>query len=144
MYIQKSQALLDYNEFPILFFLCCQHSKIKTHSHDHHDHFMHQCSTIHPRDDHFGIHQFSALLYDHHDHFMHQCNNIHLRDDHFGIYQFSALLYDYHDHFMHQCNTIHPRDGEIIRSSGGPRHLSTIPLKNSHLFKIVELENFLK
>ena len=28
--------------------------------------------------------------------------------------------------------------GEIIQSSGGPGHLSTIPLKNSHLFKITE------
>ena len=28
--------------------------------------------------------------------------------------------------------------GEIIESSGGPRHLSTIPLKNFHLFKIAE------
>ena len=28
--------------------------------------------------------------------------------------------------------------GEIIGSSGGPRHLSTIPLKNFHLFKIAE------
>ena len=27
---------------------------------------------------------------------------------------------------------------EIIESSGGPCHLSTIPLKNFHLFKIVE------
>ena len=63
MYMQKSLALLDYNEFPIFFFPCCQHSKIKTHSHDHHDHFMHQCSATHTRDDHFGIHQFSAPLY---------------------------------------------------------------------------------
>ena len=29
--------------------------------------------------------------------------------------------------------------GEIIESSGGPRHLSTIPLKNFHLFRIAEL-----
>ena len=29
--------------------------------------------------------------------------------------------------------------GEIIQSFGGPRHLSTIPLKDSYLFKIVEL-----
>ena len=29
--------------------------------------------------------------------------------------------------------------GEIIESSGRPRHLSIIPLKNFHLFKIVEL-----
>ena len=28
--------------------------------------------------------------------------------------------------------------GEIIEFSGGPRHLSTIPLKNFHLFKIAE------
>ena len=28
--------------------------------------------------------------------------------------------------------------GEIIQSSGGPRYLSTIPLKDSYLFKIVE------
>ena len=28
--------------------------------------------------------------------------------------------------------------GEIIQSSGGPRHLSTILLKGSHLFKIAE------
>ena len=28
--------------------------------------------------------------------------------------------------------------GEIIDSSGRPRHLSTIPLKNFHLFKIAE------
>ena len=28
--------------------------------------------------------------------------------------------------------------GEIIESSGGPRHLSTILLKNFHLFKIAE------
>ena len=28
--------------------------------------------------------------------------------------------------------------GEIIESSGGPRHLSTIPLKNFHLFKIAK------
>ena len=34
--------------------------------------------------------------------------------------------------------------GEIIQSSGGPRHLPTIPLKDSHLFKIAELEFFLK
>ena len=27
---------------------------------------------------------------------------------------------------------------EVIQSSGEPRHLSTIPLKDSHLFKIVE------
>ena len=32
-----------------------------------------------------------------------------------------------------------PTLGEIIQSSSGPRHLSTIPLKNSHLFKIAEL-----
>ena len=38
---------------------------------------------------------------------------------------------------------------EIIESSSGPRHLSTIPLKNFHLFKIAEsvinlcLKNFL-
>ena len=30
--------------------------------------------------------------------------------------------------------------GEIIQSSGGPRHLFTIPLKDYHLFKIAELE----
>ena len=29
--------------------------------------------------------------------------------------------------------------GEIIKSSGEPRHLSTILLKNFHLFKIAEL-----
>ena len=29
--------------------------------------------------------------------------------------------------------------GEIIESSGRPRHLSTIPLKNFHLFKITKL-----
>ena len=29
--------------------------------------------------------------------------------------------------------------GEIIESFGEPRHLSTIPLKNFHLFKIAEL-----
>ena len=28
--------------------------------------------------------------------------------------------------------------GEIIQSSGGPRHLSTIPLKDSYLFKMAE------
>ena len=28
--------------------------------------------------------------------------------------------------------------GEIIESSGRPRHLSTIPLKNFHLFKITK------
>ena len=28
--------------------------------------------------------------------------------------------------------------GEIIESSGGSRHLSTIPLKNFHLFKIAK------
>ena len=28
--------------------------------------------------------------------------------------------------------------GEIIKSSGGPRYLSTILLKNFHLFKITE------
>ena len=28
--------------------------------------------------------------------------------------------------------------GEIIQPSSGPHHLSTIPLKNSHLFKIAE------
>ena len=28
--------------------------------------------------------------------------------------------------------------GEIIESSNGPRHLSIIPLKNFHLFKIAE------
>ena len=27
---------------------------------------------------------------------------------------------------------------EIIESPGGPHHLSTIPLKNFHMFKIVE------
>ena len=27
---------------------------------------------------------------------------------------------------------------EIVKSSGEPRHLSTIPLKNFHLFKIAE------
>ena len=32
------------------------------------------------------------------------------------------------------CNKV----GEIIDSSGRPRHLSTIPLKNFHLFKIAE------
>ena len=31
-----------------------------------------------------------------------------------------------------------PSCGEIIESSGGPRYLSTIPLKNFHLFKIAE------
>ena len=31
-----------------------------------------------------------------------------------------------------------PELGEIIEISGGPRHLSTIPLKNFHLFKIAE------
>ena len=31
-----------------------------------------------------------------------------------------------------------PTVQEIIESSGGPRHLSTIPLKNFHLFKIAE------
>ena len=31
-----------------------------------------------------------------------------------------------------------PNAGEIIESSGGPRHLSTIPLKNFNLFKIAE------
>ena len=35
------------------------------------------------------------------------------------------------------------KTGEIIESSSGPRHLSTIPLKNFHLFKIAEsLINF--
>ena len=29
--------------------------------------------------------------------------------------------------------------GEIMLSFGGPRHLSIIPLKDSHLFKIAEL-----
>ena len=29
-------------------------------------------------------------------------------------------------------------NGEIIESSGGPRHLSTISLKNFYLFKIAE------
>ena len=33
----------------------------------------------------------------------------------------------------------HPQQGEIIESSGGPRHLSTISLKNFHLFKIAKL-----
>ena len=33
----------------------------------------------------------------------------------------------------------HPQQGEIIESSGGSRHLSTIPLKNFHLFKIAKL-----
>ena len=37
---------------------------------------------------------------------------------------------------------LHPnqllREEEIIQSSSGPRHLSTIPLKDSYLFKIVE------
>ena len=28
--------------------------------------------------------------------------------------------------------------GEIIESSGGPRHLYTIPLKTFHLFRIAE------
>ena len=32
-----------------------------------------------------------------------------------------------------------PLLGEIIELSGGPRHLSTIPLKNFHLFKIAKL-----
>ena len=32
-----------------------------------------------------------------------------------------------------------PTEGEIIYSFGGPRHLSIIPLKDSHLFKIAEL-----
>ena len=31
-----------------------------------------------------------------------------------------------------------PDFGEIIQYTGGPRHLSIIPLKNSHLFKIAE------
>ena len=33
---------------------------------------------------------------------------------------------------------LHPISGEIIESSSGPRHLSTIPLKNFLLFKIAE------
>ena len=32
----------------------------------------------------------------------------------------------------------HCPKGEIIKSSSGPRHLSTIPLKNFHLFKITK------
>ena len=31
-----------------------------------------------------------------------------------------------------------PHQREIIKSSSGPRHLSTIPLKNFHLFTIAE------
>ena len=38
--------------------------------------------------------------------------------------------------FIFQSN---PNAREIIESSGGPHHLSTIPLKNFHLFKITEL-----
>ena len=34
--------------------------------------------------------------------------------------------------------------GEIMESSGGLRHLSTILLKNFHLFKIVEINFYLK
>ena len=36
------------------------------------------------------------------------------------------------------CNCMYVRTREIIKSSGGPRHLSTIPLKNFHLFKIAK------
>ena len=34
--------------------------------------------------------------------------------------------------------SIHPNSRAIIQSSGRSRHLSTITLKDSHLFKIVE------
>ena len=36
---------------------------------------------------------------------------------------------------QNQCRLL---AGEIIKSSGRPHHLSIIPLKNFHLFKIVE------
>ena len=39
--------------------------------------------------------------------------------------------------YMIMCESIWC--GEIIQSSGGPCHLSTISLKNSHMFKIAEL-----
>ena len=37
-----------------------------------------------------------------------------------------------------QCNYYADKIGEIIESSGGPRYLSTILLKNFYLFKIAE------
>ena len=41
--------------------------------------------------------------------------------------------------FVGLMGLIHiPKIGEIIQSSCGPRHLSTIPLKDSYLFKIFE------
>ena len=36
---------------------------------------------------------------------------------------------------------VRPFYGKIIQSSSGPRHLFTIPLKDSHLFKITESSN---
>ena len=40
---------------------------------------------------------------------------------------------------MRQYSVSVSQKEEIIESFGGPRYLSTIPLKNFHLFKIVEL-----
>ena len=41
--------------------------------------------------------------------------------------------------FVGLMGLIHiPKIGEIIKSSWEPRHLSTIPLKDSYLFKIFE------
>ena len=37
-----------------------------------------------------------------------------------------------------QCNYYADKIGEMIESSGGPCYLSTILLKNFHLFKIAE------
>ena len=38
----------------------------------------------------------------------------------------------------HTTPSTQPILREVIQSSGGSRHLSTIPLKDSHLFKITE------
>ena len=40
---------------------------------------------------------------------------------------------------MKMVQSNYPKTREIIQSSSGPHHLSTILLKDSHLFKIVEL-----
>ena len=55
------------------------------------------------------------------------CQNI-------NCFFFSLPIKTFFNWSLNQC----PK-GEIIKSSGEPRHLSTILLKNFHLFKIAEL-----